>query len=75
LIVTWVLRPHGGQNATATIPVVMAIGEPSGSASASLAYPGGNITGFSAFVTNFRQARRLIKEAVPGVTRLGFSTI
>jgi putative ABC transport system substrate-binding protein len=39
--------------ATATVPVVMAaIGEPLGvGVVASLAHPGGNVTGLSAFVT------------------------
>src|SRR5215831_5153079 len=46
---------------------------PQGRRRASLAYPGGNITGFSAFVTELSGKRvELIKEAVPGVTRLGF---
>ena len=66
---------RAAKNATATIPVVMAaIGEPLGvGVVASLAYPGGNITGFSAFVTELSGKRvELIKEAVPGVTRLGF---
>jgi len=65
------------KNATATIPVVMAAsGDPLGAGIvASLAYPGGNITGFSAFVTELSGKRvELIKEAVPSVTRLGFLT-
>ena len=66
---------RAAKKATATIPVVMAaIGEPLGvGVVASLAHPGGNITGFSAFVTELSGKRvELIKEAVPGVTRLGF---
>jgi putative ABC transport system substrate-binding protein len=63
------------KNATATIPVVMAaIGEPLDTgAVASLARPGGNVTGFSSFVTELSGKRvELFKEAVPSVTRLGF---
>jgi putative ABC transport system substrate-binding protein len=63
------------KNTTATIPVVMAaIGEPLDTgAVASLARPGGNVTGFSSFVTELSGKRvELFKEAVPSVTRLGF---
>jgi ABC-type uncharacterized transport system substrate-binding protein len=63
------------KNATATIPVVMAaIGEPLDTgAVASLARPGGNVTGFSSFVTELSGKRvELFKEAVPSVTRVGF---
>jgi putative ABC transport system substrate-binding protein len=62
------------KQAAAKIPVVMAaIGEPLGTgAVASLAQPGGNITGFSAFVTELSGKRvELLKEAVPGVARAG----
>jgi putative ABC transport system substrate-binding protein len=63
------------KTATATIPVVMAaIGEPLGTGVvASLARPGGNMTGFSAFVTELAGKRvELFQEAIPAVTRLGF---
>jgi putative tryptophan/tyrosine transport system substrate-binding protein len=63
------------KNATATIPVVMAaIGEPLDSGVvASLPRPGGNVTGFSAFVTELAGKRvELFKEVMPSVTRLGF---
>ena len=40
---------------------------------ASLARPGGNATGFSAFVTELAGKRvELMKEVVPDVTRVGF---
>src|SRR5215469_3210114 len=61
--------------ATTTIPVVMAaIGEPLGvGVVASLAHPGGNVTGFSAFVTELSGKRvELLKEVVPAVSRVGF---
>jgi putative ABC transport system substrate-binding protein len=63
------------KQATAKIPVVMAaIGEPLGTGVvASLAQPGGNITGFSAFVTELSGKRvELLKETIPAVARAGF---
>src|SRR5262245_16259849 len=63
------------KQATTTIPVVMAaIGEPLGvGVVASLAHPGGNVTGFSAFVTELSGKRvEVMKEAFPGVARAGF---
>src|SRR5438105_822223 len=61
--------------ATTTVPVVMAaIGEPLGvGVVASLAHPGGNVTGFSAFVTELSGKRvELLKETLPSITRVGF---
>jgi putative tryptophan/tyrosine transport system substrate-binding protein len=61
--------------ATATVPIVLAaIGEPLGAGVvASLARPGGNITGFSAFVTELSTKRvELLKEAFPSIGRMGF---
>jgi putative ABC transport system substrate-binding protein len=59
------------KNATSTIPVVMAaIGDPL-VAVASLARPGGNLTGLSAFVTDLIAKRvELLKEIVPGLERI-----
>jgi putative ABC transport system substrate-binding protein len=60
--------------ATATIPIVMAaIGEPLGvDVVASLAQPGGNVTGFSAFVTELSGKRvELLKETFPSIARVG----
>src|SRR5215207_4830327 len=60
--------------ATATIPIVMAaIGEPLGvGVVASLARPGGNVTGLSAFVTELSGKRiELIKEMFPLTFRIG----
>ena len=56
------------KNATATIPVVMAaIGEPLDTGVVtSLSRPGGNVTGFSSFVTELAGKRvELFKEAMP----------
>ncbi len=59
--------------ATATIPIVMtAVGDPVGSGIvASLARPGGNVTGLSLLDTDLDGKRiELLKEAVPGLTRI-----
>ena len=61
------------KNATATIPVVMAgIGDPVGQGVvASLARPGGNVTGLSAQVTDIYAKRvELLKEFIPRAVRL-----
>ena len=66
---------RAAKNATETIPIVMAaIGEPLGvGVVASLARPGGNLTGFSAFVTELAGKRvELLKELMPNVSKLGF---
>ena len=65
---------RAAKDATSTIPIVMAaIGEPVGTGIvANLARPGGNVTGFSAFVTELAGKRvELMKEVVPGVARVG----
>ena len=65
---------QAAQDATSTIPVVMAaIGEPLGVGVVdSLVRPGGNITGFSAFVTELAGKRvELAKDMFPGSRRVG----
>src|SRR5204863_8153993 len=60
---------------TDQIPIVMAaIAEPLGAGVvASLAHPGGNVTGFSAYVTELARKRvELVKEARPSIARVGF---
>jgi len=60
-------------NATGSIPVVMAaIGEPLGvGVVASLARPGGNVTGLSAFATKLSGKRvELLREMLPGIKRI-----
>jgi putative ABC transport system substrate-binding protein len=62
------------RNATSTLPIVMtAVADPVGSGIvASLAHPGGNITGLSSFDTELEAKRiELLKEIVPGLRRLG----
>jgi putative ABC transport system substrate-binding protein len=59
--------------ATTTIPIVMtAVGDPVGSGIvASLARPGGNVTGLSLLDTDLDGKRiELLKEAVPGLSRI-----
>jgi putative ABC transport system substrate-binding protein len=61
------------KNATGTIPVVMAAsGDPLGTGIvASLARPGGNVTGLSAFVRELQAKRvELLSEMVPGIARV-----
>ena len=60
---------------TDAVPIVMAaIGEPLGiGIVAELAYPGGNVTGLSAFAKELAGKRmELLKEASPSLTRIGF---
>ena len=64
----------GAKHATSTIPVVMAlVADPVGSGLvASLARPGGNITGLSAMAVELSSKRlQLLKEAIPQATRVG----
>jgi ABC-type uncharacterized transport system substrate-binding protein len=61
------------KNATATIPIVMAaIGEAVGTGMVvSLAQPGGNVTGLSAFVTELTAKRiEIMREIVPKIARM-----
>ena len=61
------------KNATRTIPVVMAnAGDPvSSGLVASLAHPGGNITGLSSVTVNLEAKRfGLLRELVPGIARI-----
>lgn len=62
------------QHATTTIPIVMAlVADPVGSGLvASLARPGGNVTGLSAMAAELSTKRlQLLKEAIPRATRVG----
>ena len=63
------------KEATDTIPIVFtAIGEPVGAGVIpTLARPGGNVTGLSAFATELAGKRiELLKEAFPAIARVGF---
>ena len=64
---------QAAKNATGSIPIVMAaIGDPIGvGVVASLARPGGNVTGLSAFVTVLSAKRlQMLKELLPELKRV-----
>jgi len=64
---------QAAKKATSTIPIViLGAGDPVGTGLvASMARPGGNITGFSDFSTDLSGKRlQLLKEAVPGISRV-----
>jgi putative ABC transport system substrate-binding protein len=66
---------RAAKEATSTVPIVMAaIGEPLNvGVVASLARPGGNVTGLSAYVTELAGKRiELLKSAFPGLRKVGF---
>ena len=71
LIVTWgTPAVKAATDATGTIPVVMAAMRPLAVA-ASLAHPGGNITGVTTFSTELTGKRlELLKELVPSLSRV-----
>src|SRR4029453_3645311 len=65
--------PLAAKNATKTIPIVMAsAGDPVGTGLvASLARPGGNVTGQSTLTPELGRKRlQLVKEVLPGVSRV-----
>ncbi len=67
------LAPLAAKRATSTIPIVMmAAGDPVGSGVvASLAQPGGNVTGMSLMAPDLGGKRlELLKELLPGVSRV-----
>jgi ABC-type uncharacterized transport system substrate-binding protein len=65
-----------GGNAEKTVPIIAPYGDdPIGAGlAASLAHPGGNVTGFVAYTGPEFEAKRLqlLKEAVPNATRIAF---
>jgi putative ABC transport system substrate-binding protein len=67
------LAPLAAKRATSTIPIVMiAAGDPVGSGLvASLAHPGGNVTGTSLMAPDLGGKRlQLLKELLPGISRV-----
>jgi len=63
------------KHATATIPIVMAAsGDPVGTGiAASLAHPGGNVTGLSAVATEIQgKLLQVLRELVPQIARVAF---
>jgi putative ABC transport system substrate-binding protein len=75
LIVASGLPPaHVAKKATTTIPIVMTTGDPVGQGLvASLARPGGNVTGLSSLNPELSTKRlEVLKDAVPKLVRLGY---
>jgi putative tryptophan/tyrosine transport system substrate-binding protein len=65
---------HAAKSATTTIPIVMAaVGDPVGQGLiASLARPGGNVTGISSLAPELNTKRlEILKDAVPKLSRVG----
>src|SRR5215467_3652941 len=74
IVATGTLGPLAAKRATSTIPIVMtAAGDPLGSGLvASLARPGGNVTGMSLMVPDLGGKRlELLKELLPRLARVG----
>ncbi len=61
------------QHATTTLPIVFVVGDPVAAGFVvSLSHPGGNLTGLAIIAGELNGKRvELLKEAVPGITRLG----
>jgi putative ABC transport system substrate-binding protein len=73
IVAVGTLGPLAAKRATSTIPIVMtAAGDPLASGLvASLAHPGGNVTGSSLMVPDIAGKRlELLKEILPGLTRV-----
>jgi len=73
IVAAGTLAPLAAKHATATIPIVMtSAGDPLESGLvASLAQPGGNVTGLSLMMSDVSGKRvELLKELVPGLSRL-----
>jgi ABC-type uncharacterized transport system substrate-binding protein len=73
IIVDSTVATRAAKRATSTIPIVMAtIADPVGTGLvASLAHPGGNVTGLSMMTTDLSAKRlQLLKEVIPRLTRV-----
>jgi putative ABC transport system substrate-binding protein len=74
VIVTYATGVFAARRATATIPIVMAVGPDlvATGVVANLAHPGGNVTGSSFFLPELMAKRlELLKELAPSMTRSG----
>jgi putative tryptophan/tyrosine transport system substrate-binding protein len=73
IVVDTTVATRAAKRATSTIPIVMAtIADPVGTGLvASLAHPGGNVTGLSVMTTDLSAKRlQLLKEMIPRLTRV-----
>jgi putative tryptophan/tyrosine transport system substrate-binding protein len=74
IVVTGTVPATAAKSATKTIPIVMAnVGDPVGAGLvASLAHPGGNITGLSGLAPDLNTKRlEVLNDTVPNLTRVG----
>jgi putative ABC transport system substrate-binding protein len=74
IVVSGITPALAAKSATSTIPIVMATSvDPVGTGLvASLARPGGNVTGFSSLVPELNSKRlEILKDAVPKLSRIG----
>ena len=74
VMVTWTTPgTMAAKQGTTTIPIVAVSGDPVETGLvASLARPGGNVTGFAILTTDLETKKlELLKEAIPGVSRIG----
>src|SRR3990170_8786597 len=74
IVTSGATTPFAAKGATSTIPIVMAAsGDPVGAGLvASLARPGGNVTGFSGLARELNTKRlEILKDAVPKLVRVG----
>ena len=74
IVVSWTGAALAAKSATTTIPIVMTnSGDPVGDGLvATLARPGGNVTGFSTLATELISKRlEILKDAVPKLARVG----
>jgi putative ABC transport system substrate-binding protein len=77
IAVTSAVPALAAKNATTAIPIVMvAVGDPVGAGLvASLARPGGNVTGLSSLGTELNTKRlEILKDAIPNLARVGLLT-
>jgi len=78
IVVTGIVPASAAKRATSSVPIVMAnVGDPVGAGLvASLARPGGNVTGLSGLSPELNTKRlEILKDAVPKLARVGLLTL
>ena len=78
IVVAGTVPTSAAKSATSSVPIVMAnVGDPVGAGLvASLARPGGNVTGFSGLSPELNTKRlEVLKDAVPKLSRVGLLTL